>query len=81
MVPKKGGTTIVKNENNELLPTRKVTGWRIFIEYRKLNKVTRKDHFSLPFIDKILDRLAGNEYLCFLDWYSGYNQIEIASED
>ena len=65
VVPKKGGTTMVKNENNELLPTRIVIGWRICIDYRKLNKVTRKDHFPLSFIDQMLDRLVGNEYFVF----------------
>ena len=48
-VPKKGGITIVENESNELIPTRTVTGWRICIDYRKLNKATWKDHFSFPF--------------------------------
>ena len=62
VVPKKGGTTVVVNEKNELLPTKTVKGWRICIDYRRLNKVTRKDHFPLPFIDQMLDRLAGNEY-------------------
>ena len=51
------------------------------IDYRKLNTATRKDHFPLPFIDQMLDRLAGHPHLCFLDWYSGYNQISIAPED
>ena len=81
VVPKKEGTIVVVNEKNELLPTRIVIGWSICIDYRRLNKVTRKDHFPLPFIDQILDRLAGNEYFCFLDGYSGYNQITIALED
>ena len=81
VVPKKGGTTIVINEKNELLPTKTVTGWRICIDYRRLNKVTRKDHLPLPFIDQTLDRLVGNEYFCFLDGYSGYNQITIVPED
>ena len=62
VVPKKGGTTVVVNEKNELLPTKTVIGWKICIDYRRLNKVTRKDHFPLPFIDQMLDRLAGNEY-------------------
>ena len=64
---------MIINEKNELLPTRTVTGWRICIDYRRLNKVTRKDHFQLPFIDQMLDGLKGNEYFFFLDGYSGYN--------
>ena len=58
-----------------------VTGWRVCIYYRKLNTSTRKDHFPLPFIDQMLDRLAGHPHFCFLDGYSGYNQIAIAPED
>ena len=81
VVPKKGGTTVIRTENNILLPSRIVTGWRICIDYRKLNKATRKDHFPLPFLDQMLDRLAGHEYYCFLDGYSGYNQIAISPED
>ncbi|PIN21773.1 DNA-directed DNA polymerase [Handroanthus impetiginosus] len=80
-VPKKGGITVVPNMHNELIPTRTVTGWRFCMDYRKLNKATRKDHFPLPFIDQMLDRLAGKEFYCFLDGYSGYNQIAIAPED
>ncbi|GJY69915.1 putative nucleotidyltransferase, ribonuclease H [Tanacetum coccineum] len=76
-VPKKGGITVVKNEENELIPTRLVTGWRVCIDYQKLNDATRKDHFSLPFMDQMLERLAGNEYYCFLDGFSGYFQIPI----
>ncbi|KAL4383654.1 hypothetical protein GQ457_15G018670 [Hibiscus cannabinus] len=56
-------------------------GWRICMDYRKLNKATKKDHFPLPFIDQMMDRLAGKEFYCFLDGYSGYNQIAIAPED
>ncbi|KAL8116364.1 hypothetical protein AgCh_022750 [Apium graveolens] len=80
-VPKKGGITVVANEKNELIPTRTVTGWRVCMDYKKLNKASRKDHFPLPFIDQMLDRLAGHEYYCLLDGYSGYNQICIAPED
>ncbi|GJW45918.1 reverse transcriptase domain-containing protein [Tanacetum coccineum] len=76
-VPKKGGITVVKNEENELIPTRLVTGWRVCIDYRKLNDATRKDHFPLPLMDKMLERLAGNEYYCFLDGFYGYFQIPI----
>nr|GFB79105.1 reverse transcriptase domain-containing protein [Tanacetum cinerariifolium] len=70
-VPKKGGFTVVDNEENELIPTRLVTGWRVCIDYRKLNEATRKDHFPLPFMDQMLERLAGNEYYCFLYGFSG----------
>ncbi|KAL4360559.1 hypothetical protein GQ457_04G022110 [Hibiscus cannabinus] len=80
-VPKKGGITVISNEKNELIPTRTVTGWRVCMDYRKLNKATRKDHFPLPFIDQMLDRLARKQFYCFLDGYSGYNQIAIARED
>ncbi|GJW21676.1 reverse transcriptase domain-containing protein [Tanacetum coccineum] len=80
-VPKKGGFTVVENDENELIPTRLVTGWRVCIDYRKLNKATRKDHFSLPFMDQMLERLAGNEYYCFLNGFSGYFQIPIDPKD
>ncbi|KAK8540180.1 hypothetical protein V6N12_046471 [Hibiscus sabdariffa] len=80
-VPKRGGMTVITNEANELLPTMTITGWRICMDYRKLNKATKKDHFPLPFIDQMLDRLAGKAYYCFLDGYSGYNQISIAPVD
>ncbi|XP_070047287.1 uncharacterized protein [Nicotiana tomentosiformis] len=80
-VPKKGGMTVVPNDNNELISTRTVTGWRICMDYRKLNTATWKDHFPLPFIDQMLDRLAGRSHFCFLDGYSGYNKISIAPED
>nr|GEW44420.1 reverse transcriptase domain-containing protein [Tanacetum cinerariifolium] len=76
-VPKKSGFTVVANEVNELNPTRLVTGWRVYIDYRKLNEATRKDHFPFPFMDQMLERLAGNEYYCFLDGYSRYFQIPI----
>ncbi|GKF09304.1 reverse transcriptase domain-containing protein, partial [Tanacetum coccineum] len=68
-VPKKGGITVTKNDDNELIPTRLVTGWRLCINYRKLNDATRKDHFPLPFMDQILDD------------FSGYFQIPIDQQD
>ncbi|GJS50243.1 reverse transcriptase domain-containing protein [Tanacetum coccineum] len=80
-VPKKGGMTVVTNDDNELVPTRLVTGWRVCIDYRKLNEATRKDHFPLPFMDQMLERLAGNEFYCFLDGFSGYFQIPIDPKD
>ena len=72
---------MIKTESNALLPSRTVTGWRICIDYRKLNKATRKDHFPLPFMDQMLDKLVGHENYCFLDRYSGYNQITISLEE
>ena len=80
-VPKKSGFSVAENENKELVQTRLPTKIRVCIDYRKLNAATRKDHFPLPFIDQMLERLAGHEYYCFLDDYSGYNQIPIAPED
>nr|GEU28952.1 hypothetical protein [Tanacetum cinerariifolium] len=80
-VPKKGGMTVIKNDKNKLVPTRLITGWRVCIDYRKLNEATRKDHFPLPFMDQMLERLAGNEYCCFLDSFSGYFQILIDPKD
>ncbi|GJV94034.1 putative nucleotidyltransferase, ribonuclease H [Tanacetum coccineum] len=76
-VPNKGGITVVINENDELVPTRTVTGWRLCIDYRKLNEATAKDHFHLPFMDQMLERLAGNKYFCFLNGFSEYFQIPI----
>nr|GFA69145.1 hypothetical protein [Tanacetum cinerariifolium] len=63
---------VVENEENELIPTRLVTGWRVCIDYRKLNEAIRKDHFPIPFMDQMLERLAGNQYYCFLDGFSSY---------
>nr|GFA52756.1 hypothetical protein [Tanacetum cinerariifolium] len=71
---------VIKQEN-ELILTRLVTGWRVCIDYRKLNKATRKDHFPLPFMDQMLKRLAGNQYYCFIDGFSGYFQIPIDPKD
>nr|GEX12108.1 reverse transcriptase domain-containing protein [Tanacetum cinerariifolium] len=76
-VPKKGGFTVVENEENELIPTRLVTKWRVYIDYRKLNEATSKDHFPFPFMDQMLERLAMNELYCFLDGFFGYFQIPI----
>jgi len=81
VVPKKGGMTFVQNARNDLIPTRTVTGWQICIDYRKLNEATRKDHFPLPFMDQMLERLTGQTYYCFLDGYSGYNQIMVDLRD
>ncbi|GJU22177.1 reverse transcriptase domain-containing protein [Tanacetum coccineum] len=81
VVPKKGGMTVVTNDNNEVNLTRLVTGWRVCIDYQKLNDATRKDHFPLPFMDQMLKRLAGNEFYCFIDGFSRYFQIPIDPQD
>nr|XP_016441404.1 PREDICTED: RNA-directed DNA polymerase homolog [Nicotiana tabacum] len=73
--------TVIQNDKNELIPTKTVTRWRVFMDYRKLNCATCKDHFPMPFIDQMLDRLVGRSFYYFLDGYSGYNQINIALED
>nr|GEX66726.1 reverse transcriptase domain-containing protein [Tanacetum cinerariifolium] len=80
-VPKKGGFTIIENEENDLISTRLVMSWCVCIDYRKLNEATCKDHFPLPFMDQTLERLARNQYYCFLDGFSGYFQIPINSKD
>ncbi|CAN6544492.1 unnamed protein product [Malus baccata var. baccata] len=69
VILKNSEVTVVKNKENELVPTRIQTGWRVCIDYRKLNATTRNDHFPLPFIDQMLERL------------DGYNQIVITPED
>jgi hypothetical protein len=81
VVPKRAKLTVVKNKDNELVPTRIQSGWRVCIDYQKLNVATWKDHFPLPFIDQMVERLAGSEYYYFLDVYSGYNQVLVDLED
>jgi len=72
---------VIRNDKNELVPTRIQFGRRVCIDYRKLNAATRKDHFPLPLLDKMLKRLARQFFYCFLDGYFDYNQITIAPED
>lgn len=81
VISKKSGKTVVATDKGGLVPQRVASGCRVCIDYRKLNNATRKDHFSLPFIDQMLKKLTGHEYYCFLDGYGGYNQILIALED
>jgi hypothetical protein len=64
---------VVKNKDDELVPTHIQSGRRVCIDYRKLNAATTKDHFSLPFIDLMVEHLARHEYYCFLDGYYVYN--------
>ncbi|KAK1629949.1 hypothetical protein QYE76_004264 [Lolium multiflorum] len=80
-VPKKGGMTVVPNDNDELIPQRVVVGYRMCIDFRKVNKVTKKDHYPLPFIDQMLERLSKNTHFCFLDGYSRFSQIAVKAKD
>ena len=80
-VPKKGGMTVVPNDKDELIPQRIVTGYRMVIDLRKLNKSTKKDHYPLPFIDQMLERLSKHTHFCFIDGYSGFSQIPVSKED
>ena len=81
VVPKTSGVTTMQNEKEEEIPTRLTTDWRVCIDYRRLNEVTRKDPFPLPFMDQLLERISGHPFYCFLDGYLSYFQIEIAVDD
>ena len=72
---------LVKNKDDEFIPTRISSGWRMCVDYRKLNLSTRKDYFPLPFMDQMLECLAGKSLYWFLNVYNGYNQIVINLED
>ena len=73
VVPNKAGVAVVENKEGEMAPTRVQNGWHVCIDYRKLNAATRKDHFPLPFIDQMLERLAGKSHYCCLDGFSGFH--------
>jgi len=79
--PKKGGITVVTNDKNELIPQRIVTSYRMVIDFSKLNKATRKDHYPLPFIDQMLEILFKHTHFRFLNGYSGFSQIPVSKED
>ena len=51
------------------------------IDFRKLNKATKKDHYPLPFIDQMLETLSKHTHFGFLDGYSGFSQIPMSKED
>ena len=79
-VPKKGGITVVPNDKDELILQRIITGYRMVINFRKLNKSTKKDRYPLPFIDQMLERLSKQTHFCFLDGYSDFSQIPVSKE-
>ena len=67
-VPKKGGITVVPNDKDELIPRRIVTGYRMLIDFHKLNKSTKKVHYPLPFIDQMLERLSKHTHFLLSRW-------------
>ena len=73
VVPKKTGITMVKNKDDEFIPTRILSDWRMCVDYKKLNLSTCKDYFSLPFMDQMIECLADKSFYYFLDGCSGYN--------
>src|ERR1043165_9154398 len=73
--------TVVPNDKNELIPQRTIIGYRMCIDFRKLNKATMKDHYLLPFVDQMLKRLSKNTHFCYLDRYSGFSQIHVNTAD
>ena len=80
-VPKKGGITVVPNDKDELIPQRIITSYKMVIDFRKLNKATKKDHYPLPFIDQMLERLCKHTQYFFLDGYFGFSQIPVSAKD
>nr|KAJ0212571.1 hypothetical protein LSAT_V11C400157210 [Lactuca sativa] len=81
VILKKTGITVVENNKGMMVPSRVQNGWKVCIDYCKLNARTRKDHFPLPFIDQMLERLAGKSHYCCLNVYSGFHQILVEPED
>ena len=77
VVPKKSGVTTVCNEKGEEMPTHLTTGWRVCIDYRRLNEVTRKDHFPLPFMDQLLKKISSHPFYCFLDGYQAIFKLRL----
>jgi hypothetical protein len=54
---------------------------RMCIDYRALNKVTKKNKYPMPRIDDLMDNLAGAKYFSSLDLTSGYNQFKLVDSD
>ena len=72
-IPKHGGITIIQNDKYEVLPSRTITEHKMYVDFRKLNKITIKEHQPLPFMEQIIDRITLNSYYCLLDDYSGFS--------
>ncbi|RDY01903.1 putative mitochondrial protein, partial [Mucuna pruriens] len=81
VLPKKSRMIVMKNQHDELVLMQIQNSWRVCIDYRRLNQATCKDHFPLPFIDQVLEKLARKSHYYFLDGFSIYMQIHIAPED
>jgi hypothetical protein len=80
-VPKKGGMTVVPNDEDELVAQRTVVGYRMCIDFRNINKATHKDPYPLLFIDQMQERLSKHSHFCYLDGYSGFSQIPMHKDD
>ena len=80
-IPKKGGITVKPNENNELIPHRTIVGYQMCIDYRKLNRATKKENQPLLLLEQILEKLSANSYFCHLDGFTGISQIMVKPED
>jgi hypothetical protein len=80
VVLKKGGMMVIRNEKNQLIPQWTVTGWWMCIEYQKLNKTTRKDHFPQPFIDEMLERLANHSFYYLEGREKAYDNAKLYKE-
>jgi len=64
-----------------VLVRNKYGSWRIFIDYRALNKITIKNRYPLPRIDDLLDQLKEVVYFSKLDLHSGYHHVKVAKQD
>ena len=55
--------------------------WRVCVDFTNLNKACPKDSYPLPRIDTLVDLIARNQLLSFMDAFSGYNQIKMEEVD
>ncbi|CAE6199346.1 unnamed protein product [Arabidopsis arenosa] len=66
---------------NPVVVKKKNGKWRVCVDFTDINKACPKDSFPLPHIDRLVESMAGNELLTFMDAFSGYNQIMMNPED